>query len=1145
MKRLSALVATLLLSIAIVTGCGGGSTTPAPSITSVSVSCSPTSIQTNGTSTCTATVTGTGAYSSAVDWSATDGTITSSGVFTPTSAGTAKITAASIQDSAISGSTSITITNQTALTINIIDLPTVALANVTVTDPNNQTVKLTSSNTINAIPGAYTITAAPVVVGTSTYHATQTTQTVTVASGVTSAVTVDYYNIIPNTTKVLDQTGTQSLAVSSDGSILTISSTSAVAQSLQPGDVLVSGPTISAPNGVLVKVTAASNNGSSVVVTTIPATLADEVTQAHFGVDIPFALSSSAVASRKHKGYAIRIGKLATPQISGTLTNPCATATQSLSLPFSYPLPPDQNHNTITASGELDFCNLHVDYDINFPNASAKATVNLQQYSSLLLQGQYATTIDLNEALDQSDFDTQVVCLGNESCDAVEGLSESIGNALEVLTPSITPFVGMTGSASGGLYFGGTESGSFQAGVQVQELMPSPVYSGTLQQQSFPTAVDGNLDVKGYVGVTLGISLLGSDTVHIDPRAYAELQANTSASPWWTLSVGNEADAGLTVSFLGLGSKDYSTPEFTIYSALLAQASGPYSGLPTLSAITPDTAVQYGSSMTLSLVGTNFVPGCYATFNGSSLSSSYNNPTSLTVLLPSSYLATSGSYSIAVTNPDVGGTTSNDLLFTVTPSPNNPVPTISTLAPASLAAGSASQALTINGTGFLTSSTVTFNGISHTSTFVNANQLTISLSSADLATVGVYPVVVTNPSPGGGASMPVTFVVSAGNTPLGSTMGGMNPQRTNSSAIFGPRSQPLFSPIITGITGSLRRVGVDGTLIITSPSSTYDPTNHNQVVSAYTASGNLKWTTAITLNDGYGFNDVAIASSGTVYVTSNTGGYLYALSGSDGSGIWNVSLNPTGDEIGGMMIGPDGTIYLNTSSNIAGPPAQVSAVSPDGTIHFVTSTGERAYEMSVLSSDGSGLYLPGTYTLLDMIYGDIVEYSTATGSVLATDSQCNVSSLMGLSGGTVYAILNSSHIGAFPLSLTSCVDINASVGLGVIADSLSAISPSGTIISSLDGYLSGYSPSGTLLWTSAQQYGGGFVDQGGVLFEVNLTPGSNSNNISAIDSSSGSVLWQYSFPDPVYNNPSPNPLLIGPDGSLYIIAGQTLYRSIS
>jgi hypothetical protein len=58
-------------------------------------------------STCTATVQGAGAFSSAVTWAATGGTINSSGVFTPTVAGPATITATSTQDSTKSGSASV------------------------------------------------------------------------------------------------------------------------------------------------------------------------------------------------------------------------------------------------------------------------------------------------------------------------------------------------------------------------------------------------------------------------------------------------------------------------------------------------------------------------------------------------------------------------------------------------------------------------------------------------------------------------------------------------------------------------------------------------------------------------------------------------------------------------------------------------------------------------------------------------------------------------------------------------------------------------------------------------------------------------------------------------------------------------------
>ena len=82
-------------------------------ITSVSVICTPTAILTTQTSTCTATVQGTGSYSSAVTWAASDGTIASSGVFTPASLGIATITAKSSQDSTKSGTISISVVNST------------------------------------------------------------------------------------------------------------------------------------------------------------------------------------------------------------------------------------------------------------------------------------------------------------------------------------------------------------------------------------------------------------------------------------------------------------------------------------------------------------------------------------------------------------------------------------------------------------------------------------------------------------------------------------------------------------------------------------------------------------------------------------------------------------------------------------------------------------------------------------------------------------------------------------------------------------------------------------------------------------------------------------------------------------------------
>jgi len=101
------LMVPLLVTCLSCSGVGkGSSANPPPStIASVSVSCNPTSVETGRMSQCTATVSGTGNYSPAVAWTASAGTVSSSGVFTaPNTGGSVTITATSTQDSTKSGS---------------------------------------------------------------------------------------------------------------------------------------------------------------------------------------------------------------------------------------------------------------------------------------------------------------------------------------------------------------------------------------------------------------------------------------------------------------------------------------------------------------------------------------------------------------------------------------------------------------------------------------------------------------------------------------------------------------------------------------------------------------------------------------------------------------------------------------------------------------------------------------------------------------------------------------------------------------------------------------------------------------------------------------------------------------------------------
>lgn len=98
---------------------------------------------------------------------------------------------------------------------------------------------------------------------------------------------------------------------------------------------------------------------------------------------------------------------------------------------------------------------------------------------------------------------------------------------------------------------------------------------------------------------------------------------------------------------------------------------------------------------------------------------------------------------------------------------NNPAPTLSGLAPSSVATNGAPFTLTLTGTGFIPTSTVVFNGSDVTTAYVAADTLTARIPT--LTTPGGYAVLVRNPVPGGGVSNGLTL--TAANTSVPSITG--------------------------------------------------------------------------------------------------------------------------------------------------------------------------------------------------------------------------------------------------------------------------------------------------------------------------------------------------------------------------------------
>ncbi len=93
------------------------------------------------------------------------------------------------------------------------------------------------------------------------------------------------------------------------------------------------------------------------------------------------------------------------------------------------------------------------------------------------------------------------------------------------------------------------------------------------------------------------------------------------------------------------------------------------------------------------------------------------------------------------------------------PPPPNPVPTLTSISPTSATAGWPGLPLTVDGSNFVFTSVVRWNGNDRTTLFLSSAQLGALITASDIATGGTAEVTVFNPTPGGGSTTPLTFTI--------------------------------------------------------------------------------------------------------------------------------------------------------------------------------------------------------------------------------------------------------------------------------------------------------------------------------------------------------------------------------------------------
>jgi hypothetical protein len=155
--------------------------------------------------------------------------------------------------------------------------------------------------------------------------------------------------------------------------------------------------------------------------------------------------------------------------------------------------------------------------------------------------------------------------------------------------------------------------------------------------------------------------------------------------------------------------------------------------LPVITGINPEPVPAGGPDTTITVTGNNFLDGAVVEVNGTALPTTFDSATkALTTTLPAALLASPTTLNLAILNADgqLGDTSqlSVALLF----------PSVDTITPERAVAGSGPVTLTVVGSDFLSTTKVRWDGQVLPTTYVSTQQLTATVSAADLAQVGTF-----------------------------------------------------------------------------------------------------------------------------------------------------------------------------------------------------------------------------------------------------------------------------------------------------------------------------------------------------------------------------------------------------------------------
>jgi hypothetical protein len=171
-----------------------------------------------------------------------------------------------------------------------------------------------------------------------------------------------------------------------------------------------------------------------------------------------------------------------------------------------------------------------------------------------------------------------------------------------------------------------------------------------------------------------------------------------------------------------------------------------------LSSLSPASAGVGAASFTLNVKGSGFTNQSVIRLGSTTLTpTTLHADGSLAAIVPAGLLKTGGTINVSVVD---NGSVTNNVVLAVT----NPVPALTSISPGSVTVGFGEFDLTVTGTNFVTGSVVNFGNTSLTPIgSQSSTSLVVEVPTNAFATAAVIAVSVTNPTPGGGTTLPISF----------------------------------------------------------------------------------------------------------------------------------------------------------------------------------------------------------------------------------------------------------------------------------------------------------------------------------------------------------------------------------------------------